>query len=177
LIFLRNHNFMKGKVIFILLTLGVVIGGVLIFTRNKNSIPDSALAQIKFEEVLVSPESYDVGKMIMKNGFVIREYEIKNNSKNILRVKNIVTSCMCTKAQVVFDNKRTRFYGMEMQGAKNPNIDFDIPAQSSAKLTVRFDPAAHGIVGVGPINRSVYLTFPDPVGQKEVKFIGEVVLK
>lgn len=168
---------MKGKIILVLLTLGVVVGGVLIFAKNKNSIPDSALAQIKSDEVSVSPESYDVGKMIMKNGFVTREYEIKNNSISILRVKNIVTSCMCTKAQVVIEDKRTRFYGMEMQGAKNPNIDFDIPAESTAKLIVRFDPAAHGIAGVGPINRSVYLTFPDPVGQKEVKFIGEVVLK
>lgn len=168
---------MKGKVILIIVTLIIIAGGVFFVAKSQNSIPDSSLAQIKPEDVSITPDSFDLGKMIMKNGLVTREYEIKNNSKDVLRVKNIVTSCMCTKAQVVFDGRRTRFYGMEMQGAKNPNVDFDIPAESTAKLVVRFDPAAHGIEGVGPIDRSVYIAFPDPTGQKEVKFIGEVVLK
>lgn len=169
---------MSKKAVYILLaTLFLIGGGVYFMTRNQNAVADTNLPKIEAQDVQVTPESYDVGKMIMKNGFVTREYEIANKSKSVLRIKNIVTSCMCTKAQVQFEGKRTRFYGMEMQGAKNPNIDFDIPAESTAKLIVRFDPAAHGIQGVGPINRSVYLTFLDPIGQKEVKFIGEVVLK
>jgi len=66
---------------------------------------------------------------------------------------------------------------MEMGGAVNPVIDFDIPANSTAKLIVKFDPAAHGIQGTGPIERTVSLTFVDPVGTREVGFSGEVVLK
>lgn len=169
---------MSKKLTSILLgTLILVVGGVYLVTRSQNRVDDSTLAKVNSQDVQITPENYDIGKVLMKNGFVVREYEIKNNSKNILRVKNIVTSCMCTKAQVVFGDRRSRFYAMEMSGAKNPNIDFDIPAETTAKLVVRFDPAAHGIQGVGPLNRSVFLTFLDPVGQKEVKFSGEVVLK
>ncbi|MCX6706015.1 MAG: hypothetical protein NTV24_02810 [Candidatus Woesebacteria bacterium] len=73
-------------------------------------------------------------------------------------------------------DKRTRLYTME-SGAKNPTINFDIPGKSTAKVIVKFDPAAHGIQGAGPIDRSVFLTFVDPVGVKEVKFFGEVVLQ
>lgn len=169
---------MSKKTIFILLsTLVLVVAGVYFLTRDNGAAADTNLAKIEAQDVQVTPETYDIGRVLMKDGFVVREYEIANRSKSVLRVKNIVTSCMCTKAQVEFNGKRTRFYGMEMQGAKNPNIDFDIPAESTAKLNVRFDPAAHGIQGAGPISRSVYLTFLDPVGQKEVKFFGEVVLK
>lgn len=165
---------MSKKVIYILLgTIILVVGGVYLMTRKQNKVVDSTLAKVNLEDVQISPENYDIGKVLMKNGFVIREYQIKNGSQNILRLKNIVTTCMCTKAQAVLGDRRTRFYGME----KSPDIDFDIPGGSTAKLVVRFDPAAHGIQGVGPIDRSVFLTFLDPVGQKEVKFSGEVVLE
>jgi len=167
----------KKVIIAVIATLIIFAGGFYLVSRGDNSAQDLSLPKVEAADVQVSPDNYDIGRVLMKNGFVVREYEIKNNSKNILRVKNIVTSCMCTKAQVVFGDRRSRFYAMEMSGAKNPNIDFDIPAETTAKLVVRFDPAAHGIQGVGPLNRSVFLTFLDPVGQKEVKFSGEVVLK
>ncbi len=146
-------------------------------SKGQKIVADSTLPKIEPLEVTLIPETYDLGRMIMKDGIVTREYEIKNNSKNVLRVKNIVTSCMCTRAQVISGDKRTRLYSMEMQGAKNPNVDFDIPAESTAKLVVKFDPAAHGPAGVGKIDRTVYLTFLDPVGTRQVTFTGEVVLK
>ncbi|KKQ48284.1 MAG: hypothetical protein US68_C0038G0005 [Candidatus Shapirobacteria bacterium GW2011_GWE1_38_10] len=164
------------KTIFILI--GVVVlglGGYYFF--NGNSIPDAALAQLSPAQIEVSPATYDIGRVVMKEGVVTREYEIKNNSSDVLRLKKIVTSCMCTKAQVIAGDKKTRLYAMEMGGAVNPVIDFDIPANSTAKLIVKFDPAAHGIQGTGPIERTVSLTFVDPVGTREVGFSGEVVLK
>lgn len=168
---------MNRKIVLIFLATLFLIGGVYLIIRNQTKVADSALPKVDPQDVQISPESYDIGKVLMKNGFVIRESEIKNNSQNILRVKNIVTSCMCTRAQIVFGDKRSRFYAMEMSGAKNPNIDFDIPARTTAKLVIRFDPAAHGPAGVGPVDRSVWLTFADPVGKKEIKFSGEVVLQ
>lgn len=169
---------MSKKVIYILVaTIVLMVFGVYFMSQGKNTVVDSALAKVEVKDAQILPETYDIGKVLMKNGIVTREYQIKNNSQNVLRIKNIVTSCMCTKAQVVLGNRMTRRYGMEMAGAKNPNVNFDIPGNSTATLVVRFDPAAHGIQGVGPIDRSVYLTFLDPIGQKEVKFSGEVVLQ
>lgn len=170
---------MKNIIIWTVVVLILISGGVYVATRNQkgDNTPDSQLSEIKAEEVEVTPATYDIGKVIMKDGLVTREYEIKNKSANTLRLKKVVTSCMCTKAQVVVGDAKTRFYAMEMGGAKNPIISLDIPGNSVAKVIVRFDPAAHGIQGVGPIDRKVFLTFMDPVGTKEVGFSGEVVLK
>lgn len=156
-----------------------IIGGFYLINKepSASSVPDSKLAAINPDQVSLSPETYDIGKVIMKDGNVIREYEIKNDADSPLRIKKISTSCMCTKAKIVVGDKKSRNYGMEMQGDANPIINFDIPAKSTAKLVVTFDPAAHGIEGIGKIERSVYVAFIDPIGTKEVKFFGEVALR
>ncbi|HJY98339.1 MAG TPA: DUF1573 domain-containing protein [Patescibacteria group bacterium] len=168
---------MNKKILVILIAMFALVGGaVFLFAGDKQS-SDASLAKVEAQEVSVTPESYDIGRVLMKDGIVTREYEIKNSSSNTLRIKNIATSCMCTRAQVILGDKRTRLYSMEMSGAKNPNVDFDIPGGQSAKLVVKFDPAAHGPAGVGKVDRVVSLTFLDPVGTRQVAFSGEVVLQ
>jgi len=162
----------KKVIIAVIATLIVFAGGFYLVSRGDNSAQDLSLPKVEAADVQVSPDNYDIGRVLMKSGLVTREYEIKNNSENTLKLKKIVTSCMCTRAQVVVGDKKTRFYAME-----NSTISFDIPGKSTAKLVVRFDPAAHGIQGAGKVDREVSLTFSDPVGIKEVKFFGEVILK
>lgn len=156
-----------------------VLGGFFIINRDSSAskVPDSSLAKVDPSQVSISPETYDIGKVLMKSGNVVKEYEIKNDADSPLRVKKIATSCMCTKAKIEVGDKSSRNYGMEMAGDANPIINFDIPAKTTAKLVVTFDPAAHGIEGVGKIDRSVYITFIDPIGMKEAKFFGEVTLQ
>lgn len=163
----------KKIIVVIVATLVIFAGGVYLVSRGDNSASDLSLPKVEAADVQVSPDNYDIGRVLMKNGLVTREYEIKNNSENVLRLKKIVTSCMCTRAQVVVGDKKTRLYAMEMNGV----ISFDIPGKSTAKVIVKFDPAAHGIQGAGVVDRSIWLTFVDPVGVKEVKFFGEVVLQ
>jgi hypothetical protein len=82
---------------------------------------------------------------------------------------------MCTKASFEIGDRKTRFFGMEGHGDRNPPVNIDIPDGASGKVVVQFDPAAHGPQGIGPFERSVFLTFSDPAGIKELKFNGEVV--
>ncbi len=169
---------MSKKALIVILGVFIfIVGGIYLINRSESTIPGSETAQVDPSLVTLTPESYDIGRVLMKDGIITREYEIKNSSKDPLRIKKIVTSCMCTRAQVIIGDKKTRAYGMEMQGDLNPSINFDIPGESVAKLVVKFDPAAHGPQGVGKINRSVALTFSDPVGTREVKFFGEVALQ
>lgn len=169
---------MNKKIIAVVVaTLVIFAGGIYLVGKGDNSVQDLSLPKVEAAQVEVTPDNYDIGKVLMKSGIVTREYEIKNDSENTLRLKKIVTSCMCTRAQVVAGDKMTRLYAMEMNGVKNPIISFDIPGKSTAKLIVRFDPAAHGIQGAGVIDRNIWLTFVDPVGTKEVTFHGEVTLK
>jgi len=169
---------MNKKIIaLVVATIIIFIGGVYLVGRGGGSASDLSLPKVEAADVQVTPDNYDIGKVLMKSGIVTREYEIKNNSQNPLRLKKIVTSCMCTRAQVVVGDEKTRLYAMEMNGVKNPTFSFDIPAKSTAKVIVKFDPAAHGIQGAGVVDRSIWLTFVDPVGTREVKFHGEVALQ
>ena len=167
----------KKIIVLIGVMLVILAGGLYLVSRGDSSASDNSLPKVEAADVQVTPDNYDVGRVLMKGGIVTREYEIKNNSQNPLRLKKIVTSCMCTRAQVVVGDNKTRLYAMEMNGVKNPIISFDIPAKSTAKVIVKFDPAAHGIQGAGAIDRTVWLTFVDPVGTRQVSFYGEVTLQ
>jgi hypothetical protein len=125
--------------------------------------------------VQISPETYELGDVELNGGLVTREYEVKNDTDQTMKLKKIVTSCMCTQAKVSVGDKESRFFGMEHPGDRNPPINYEIPPGGNAKVTVNFDPAAHGPQGVGPFDRVVTLTFSEPAGVKELTFNGTVV--
>ncbi len=134
---------------------------------------DRYVSNTPIQGVTANTESIDIGKVSYGGGIVSKTYEIKNDAGQDLKLKKIVTSCMCTKVRVKFADKTTKFYAMEMNGDKNPIISYDFPAGSSATVEFNFDPAAHGPAGIGPIDRVISLYFDG--GYKELKFNGEVV--
>ncbi len=162
---------MKILLIGVILSIVIIGGGILLLSNYK---PEQPITQgvLGLE---VNPGSYDLGNIPINGGLVTREYEIKNVTDKTLKLKKIATSCMCTKAKVSLGEKETNLFGMEGHGDKNPSVNLELPAGESAKVTAVFDPAAHGPQGIGAIDRSVYLTFSDPVGMKELKFNGVVV--
>ena len=131
-----------------------------------------------FSDVLglvAKTEYYDLGDVPINGGIVKKEYEVENNTDKVMKLKKIATSCMCTKASFEIEGKKTKFFGMEGHGDKNPPVNIEIAPQTQAKVIMQFDPAAHGPQGVGPFDRSVLLTFSDPKGVKELKFSGKVI--
>lgn len=125
--------------------------------------------------VQINPENYDLGEVSINGGIVTKEYEIINTTDRTIKLKKLVTSCMCTQAKASIGDQETKFFGMEHPGDRNPPINLEIPPGETAKVTVDFDPAAHGPQGVGPFDRIVQLTFSDPAGIKELTFNGVVV--
>jgi hypothetical protein len=125
--------------------------------------------------VEVYPVSYDLGDVPINGGNIIKEYEIKNSTDSMLKLKKIATSCMCTKAFFELGETKTKFFGMEGHGDRNPPVNIEVPGGQTGKVVVEFDPAAHGPQGIGQFDRSIYLTFSDPAGVKELKFNGTVV--
>ena len=131
-----------------------------------------------FSDVLglvAKTEYYDLGDVPINRGIVTKEYEVENNTDKVMKLKKIATSCMCTKASFEIEGKKTKFFGMEGHGDKNPPVNIEIAPQTQAKVIMQFDPAAHGPQGVGPFDRSVLLTFSEPKGVREFKFGGTVV--
>lgn len=152
----------------------LLVVGFAIWQGGKSS-DDQLVAGVKIEGVEIAPEFYDLGDVPINGGKVYKEYEVKNTTGNVLKLKKVATSCMCTKAKVKVGDKETKFFGMEGHGDKNPPVNLEIPVGVSAAVAVEFDPAAHGPQGVGPFDRTVWLTFSDPAGVKELKFNGTVV--
>lgn len=167
----KDLKFLIGLVV---ITVGLIIGGVSLLGRNSKG-DDNIKVLGQDSGIKASPEFYDLGNVPIGGGIVAKEYEIKNTTDKTLKIKKIATSCMCTSAKVTFGESETKFFGMEGHGDQNAPINLEIPKEATAKVTVNFDPAAHGPEGVGPFDRIVWLTFTDPVGVKELKFAGTVV--
>jgi hypothetical protein len=143
-------------------------------TEGNESSPDvNSTSEVLGVEI--DPLNYDLGQVPINGGIVTKEYEVKNTTENTLKLKKIATSCMCTTASFELGDKKTKFFGMEGHGDSNPSVNIEIGPGQTGKVVARFDPAAHGPQGVGPIDRSVFLTFSDPAGIKEMKFNGTVV--
>jgi hypothetical protein len=159
-------------------TIALFIGAVILMSGTSSegtSAPggDRFVSNVQAQGLSASPDSIDIGKVSYGGGIVSKVYEIQNTTGDMMKLRKIVTSCMCTKARVQFDDKTTKFYSMEMNGDKNPIINYDFQAGSSAKVEFNFDPAAHGPAGIGPVDRVITLYFDG--GFKELKFSGEVV--
>lgn len=142
-------------------------------TSGTNPNVDRFVNNVQAQGITINRESIDIGKVAYGGGIVSNSYEIKNTTDKMVKLRKIVTSCMCTKARVKFGDKNTKFYAMEMNGDKNPIIDYDFPAGATAQVEFNFDPAAHGPAGIGLIDRVITLYFD--TGYIELKFNGEVV--
>ena len=163
----------KILIVTLVFSIGLIIGLAAFFGGNQEE--EATVAGIQVEGITADPESYDLADVPINGGLVSKEYEIKNTTDNVLRLKKIATSCMCTKASFEVGDIKTKFFGMEGHGDKNPPVNIEIPAGETGKVIAQFDPAAHGPQGVGPFDRSIFLTFSDPAGTKELKFNGTVV--
>ena len=164
----KDTKFLIGA---FLISILVIVG--VAFLLSKNSKSEAEIPTGDISGLSASPESYDLGEVVINGGIVSKDYEVKNTTSGSLSLKKIATSCMCTTAKLKVGDKETRLFGMEMVGDKNPPLDLEIPAGERAKITVEFDPAAHGPEGVGPFDRIVWLYFAQ--GVKELKFNGTVV--
>jgi len=166
----KDTKILIGSIVF---TAVLIVGFAFWQSSIKDDEPSATSAKV---EGLVADHDYlDFGQVPINGGIVTKTYQVKNTTSNSLKLKKIVTSCMCTTAAVSIGDKTTNFFGMEMPGDKNPPVNIDLPAGDIANVTVKFDPAAHGPQGIGPFDRSVWLTFTDPAGVKELKFSGTVI--
>ena len=161
-----------SKILFgiIIVTLLLVFAGVFILGRNTAEVAGTVSTEpLNIES---NPSFYDLGGVPINGGLVTKEYEVENTSGKSITLKKITTSCMCTTASVEIGDKKTKFFGMEGHGDANPPVNIEIGKDKTAKVVVRFDPAAHGPEGVGPFDRVVWLNFAE--GVKELTFSGTV---
>lgn len=102
--------------------------------------------------------SHDWGEIGINDGKVNKSFPITNTGEGTLQLYEVITSCMCTTAQLKLGDKTTRKYGMH----ENSNDIFEIPPGETAELIVEYDPLFHGPSGVGAISRIVSLKTNSP---------------
>ncbi|OGM30105.1 hypothetical protein A2801_03835 [Candidatus Woesebacteria bacterium RIFCSPHIGHO2_01_FULL_41_10] len=170
----KDTKILAGVLVFSLF----LIVGFAVWQGGKESPAKEVTAttsSVDIKDLEVTPASYNIGTIKMKDGNVVKTYEVKNTSAETMKLQRIATSCMCTKTKIKIGDKETREFGMEGMGDKNPPINLELPSGQTATVTAIFDPAAHGPKGVGSFDRTVFLYFSNPSGTKELKFNGTVV--
>jgi len=152
----------------------VAFVGILIFMNNNENGANDRGTPV-FEN---SVNKYDFGIIPMSKGKVNHIFNISNTGDSDLKISSIFTSCMCTEASLEIDGKRSPDFGMPGHG-KNPVFWSEkIAPGKTARLTVIYDPNAHGPDATGPITRTITVVSNSGGKQntkKSFTIIGEVV--
>ncbi len=168
----KETKILMGGAAFLIL---LIVGFAFLLGKDTTPSKETSSEETTVLGLELTPSFYDLGKVPINGGIVTKDYQVKNTFGKSLNLKKITTSCMCTTASVSVGDKTTKFFGMEGHGDKNPPVNLEVPEGETVKVTVNFDPAAHGPQGTGPFDRFVWLSFSDPAGVEELKFSGEVV--
>lgn len=139
-----------------------IAGAIFLTTRLQNTkIKNKETVSLSNTTYKVDKSMFSFGTISMKNGNVETVYELTNTGNDDIYVKELFTSCLCTKAQLILaDGSQTEFYGMK-EGHGDLNdfyVGKSIKAGETAKVKAIFDPNAHGPQGVGPLKRNITLS-------------------
>jgi hypothetical protein len=110
--------------------------------------------------ITVAEPSQDFGRTSLDGGDVFLEYEAENTGSEAVTLTRIATSCMCTKAQVKSaDGRESPWGGMQGHAAAGPvNLNWTLQPGEKVTVVADFDPAAHGLAGVGHVRREIFLS-------------------
>lgn len=141
--------------------------------KNKqNEVREKLIAVAPSDRPIISfnSNSYDFGDVSQKNGEVYTYFVLKNEGKTDLVIDRLETSCGCTSASVVFQNKEGPTFTMPGHGKENPGEwQVVIPAGEIAQLKVYYDPDVHKDFR-GVATREISVFSNDPIdSEKKVK--------
>lgn len=150
----------KTIIIFLLITSGLF--GLMIWGKGAQvSKADQSQSDTSGTTFLVSDELlYDFGTISMKNELVNHVFKVSNPTSADIFIRDINTSCMCTKAYIESANGEKGPFGMLGMGYVPP-ADETIKVGETRDVKVVYDPNAHGPAGVGTIDRFIYLKEAD----------------
>lgn len=150
-------NEKKIIIIFVLITILSVVGGIALLSKS----PSSSSASISISQNAkagVDQKIFDWGTINMKDGNVSKNFVIKNTGTDVLMLTKIKTSCHCTKAQITVNGVASPFFGMNTVSSWVGEV---VPG-NEAQINIVFDPAYHGPNGIGPITRYISVDTNDP---------------
>jgi len=145
----------KLVISFIVGTLAIIVGGVFLVSKTGNTAQLEVTQEAKAE---VAETTHDWGEIPINDGNVTKVFKIKNTGSGTLKLANVATSCMCTTAQVIINDKKSPFFGMHSKSSWAG----EVAGGGEAEVLVEFDPLFHGPNGLGGITRQISLETNDP---------------
>lgn len=139
------------------------------------STAPAAGAQGTTPRLVVSPAVYDLGQLSQAKGIVTVTLAVSNDGDADLVIREMETSCGCTRAALVVDGRTGPWFGMRGHGPWPVGWSARLRPDQQATLRVEYDPDAHGIYR-GPIDRVVAIYSNDPSRpQVQVRLTGTQV--
>ncbi|MBI2022070.1 DUF1573 domain-containing protein [Candidatus Daviesbacteria bacterium] len=118
---------------------------------SSSSSPSKNIAKTQNAKAEASETSFDWGQIDYNGPKATKTFKIKNVGTDTLKLNNIKTSCTCTSAQVIINQKGSPFFSMH----SNSSWIGEVQPGKEAELAIRFDQSFHGPSGVGPIERII----------------------
>jgi hypothetical protein len=141
----------------------VVILGVMFvtqgITQNTKATTANNNTATSNSTVRINQTNFNFGTISQKDGLVNTVYEVTNTGQEDIYLKEMYTSCGCTKAQLLYaDGSVSGLYAMKgMAGAQDFTVGKSIKPGETVKIKATFDPNAHGPQGIGYIKRNIML--------------------
>jgi hypothetical protein len=146
-----NDRFKLGFVMMGLAALALVAGCA-------DSVDTDSSEDLAMESGFLAAEAdlfYDFGPVNIEGGLVDHTFSLANEGEEDLMIYSLVTSCMCTEAEVILsDGTTSPAFGMHGSEAWSASV----APGDVFEVRVIYDPMAHGPNAVGAINRSVIMT-------------------
>lgn len=156
-----------SKLIFAGTIAGLLLLGLVLLAR-----PDGSPGPEPPAAAGAASHRFDFGRISMTQGLVSHVYELPNDSNSPVTISRVYTSCMCTTAYLLKDQKRLGPFGMPGHEAL-PEVGLALAPSEKLEVEIIFDPAAHGPAGLGRVERAVMLeTAEGP--SFELSFAAEV---
>ncbi|MBT4849481.1 DUF1573 domain-containing protein, partial [Candidatus Parcubacteria bacterium] len=107
-------------------------------------------------DLVIEKIFHDFGTISMDQGKVATNFKVTNKGAKPVTIKEMYTSCMCTKVSLIVSGKESKEVGMKTKGVSSKMFE-EIKPGEEVEVKVVFDPNAHGPSGTGINRRSVFL--------------------
>ncbi len=157
----------KTIIALIILAIALVVGGAVLSQDDQGSFSGNKTEEKSSSSLVADRQYHDFGTIDIFGGNVETDFILTNNGSEDVVVLAGTTSCGCTEGNLG---------GIQFGMHEKMSETVTVKAGKSEKLTVIYDPLAHGPSAVGPVTRQVFLKTNSTANQAiEIRISANVV--
>lgn len=147
------------KIIYWGLGILILIGVLILMPSGGDKANKSTEVSVSSASTLsVVENDFDFGSIMMQDGEVSHNFEVKNEGTEPVQIGRVYTSCACTTAYIIDSSgQEVGKFGMLGHKGLRTSADVEIAPGESVMVKAVYDPEFHGPSGVGLADRSIYI--------------------